>query len=692
MIKLPQSEARELEVLRQLLVGPELIKLDQLSKRLENSDEFSSDVGEVLPQAFIKSADQSEKLSQAMMSTVEEIVRLSVKRDINKFADALFPVIGPAIRKSISESIREMMQSMNQMLENSFSSQGIKWRLESIRTGVPFSQIVMLKSLQYRVEQVFLIHQTTGLLLHHVTRDGSEYDNADMVSSMLAAIGDFVNDSFDSRDGESLGSIAVGDFSVWIERSPGVILALAIRGNAPQKIRITMQETLEQIESLYTDAILSFKGDVSVFESTGGLLSACLEEQQSIQRKQSSEEKKSPIKLWLGALILLLGLAYWFGSSIYQSSLENDYLSMLEVEPGYVITQTRNIDGLLQINGLRDPLSRPPEAILLFSKLNVEDVKHRLRPYQSLEQSIVLTRLQIVLLPPANVTLSINNGELTISGFGSEAWFELVNHRSILTTGISRINNQLNHKVDFSSLKLPETVDIGFDIDEGRLSASGYATREWRELANLEVQKIPGILSYDDSGLIEIVDAAVFQPPDTVDLQLDAESLSVSGEVAYQWLVLMKEKLAEYPQITDLDTSNLRITEELLLETQIQQLQDQKIFFEAATSYNFDANDSLEQVAALIRKIINNADILKKSPKIIVKGYSDSVGSFEDNAFLSLKRADYVSQYLFNTGISPLYVLNEGLEEPVIGESTEEERRFNRRVEFIVEIKEQVAN
>lgn len=686
MKKLPQSERRELEVLRQLLVGPELIKLDQLSNRLENRDEFSSDVGEVLPQAFVKSAGQSEKLSQAMMSTVEEIVRLSVKRDINKFADALFPVIGPAIRKSISESIREMMQSMNEMLENSFSSQGIKWRLESIRTGVPFSQIVMLKSLQYRVEQVFLIHQTTGLLLHHVTRDGSEYDNADMVSSMLAAIGDFVNDSFDSRDGESLGSIAVGDFSVWIERSPGVILALSIRGNAPQKIRITMQETLEKIEPLYTDALLDFKGDVSAFESTDELLSECLKEQQSVQRNRQSEVKKTPIKLWLGALILFLSLAYWFGSSIYQSSLEADYLSMLEIEPGYAITQVGNIDGMLQISGLRDPLSRPPEAILLFSKLNVEDVKHRFQPYQSLEQSIVLTRLQIALAPPANVTLSINNGELIISGFASEAWLELINHPSILTTGISRINNQSNHKVDFSSLKIPETADIDFEIDNGRLLASGYATKTWRDMAAMEAPKIPGVLSYDDSGLIEIIDSAVFQAPDSVTLQLDATSLRVTGEAPHQWIVSLKERLTEYPQIVDLDTSNLRITEQLLLQANIQQLKSNKIFFEAATSFNFEANESLDETAALVKKIINNAKILEKSPKIIIQGFSDSIGSFEDNVFLSRERADYVSQYLFNTGISPKYVVVEGLKKEVEKENSEEDRHYNRRVEFIVEI------
>ena len=317
---------------------------------------------------------------------------------------------------------------------------------------------------------------------------------------------------------------------------------------------------------------------------------------------------------------------------------------------------------------------------------------HRLRPYQSLEQSIALTRLQIAMSPPANVRLSMNNEELTVSGFGSEAWFELINHRLIMTTGISRINNQLSHKVDFSSLKLPETVNVDFDIDEGRLVVSGSATREWRELASLEVQKIPGILSYDDSELLEIVDAEVFQPPDTVDIQFDAKSLSVSGEVAYPWLVSMREKLSEYPQITDLDTSNLRITEELLLETQVQQLQGLKIFFEAATSFNFDAKEPLERAARLIREIIYNADVLEKSPRIIVRGFSDSKGSFEGNVFLSEERADYVSQYLFNTGISPAYVVNEGLKEPVVEESTEEQRRFNRRVEFAVEITEKVGN
>lgn len=679
MKKLPQSEGRELEVLRQLLVGPELIKLDQLSKRLENPDEFSSDVGEVLPEALTKSASQGEELSQAMVPTVEEIVRLSVKRDINKFADALFPVIGPAIRKSITEAIREMLQSMNQVVENSLSWQGIKWRLESIRTGVPFSQIVLLNSLIYEVQQVFLIHQTTGLLLNHVEREGSVSQSPDMVSSMLTAIGDFVSDSFQSDQGQSLDMIEVGEMSIWLERSPTVILALAIRGNAPESLRTTMQETLEQVELLYSDALANFNGDVSVFESMDGVLYECLRSQ------YRSTNQKISAKFWLSCLVLLVLMLYWTGAAVYRSMLQDEYLAILDSEPGYVITRVETASGVMTISGLRDPLSRAPEELLLMTQLDAETVEYRLRPYQSLDQSIMLRRLQTALSPPPNVALSIDSEELTVSGFSSEDWAESINQELLLTIGLSRINEKLAHHVDLEPLAIPETVNINFDIDSGHLNVSGYATRVWRDMADVEALKIPGILSYDNSGLIEIIDIAVFQAPDTADLQLDQNSLSVSGEASYQWIVSLKEKLVEYPQI-ELDANKLEITEQLQLQADIQKLQDREIFFEAATSFNFEANESLDEAAALAKKIITNAKILEKSPKIIVQGYSDSVGSFEDNVFLSLERADYVSQYLFNTGISSIYVVVEGLKKEVDQESSEEERRYNRRVEFKVEI------
>ena len=50
----------------------------------------------------------------------------------------------------------------------------------------------MLRSLVYRVEQLFLIHRKTSLSLLHVALDPAIAKDSDMVAGMLSAIQDFV--------------------------------------------------------------------------------------------------------------------------------------------------------------------------------------------------------------------------------------------------------------------------------------------------------------------------------------------------------------------------------------------------------------------------------------------------------------------------------------------------------------------
>ena len=154
--------------------------------------------------------------------------------------------------------------------------QGIKWRLEALRSRKPFSEIVLLHSIVYRVEQVFLIHKKTGLMLQHVVRAETDLQDADMVSSMLTAIRDFVADSFKVEEDEGLETIRVGELTVWIEQGPLAILAVVIRGNAPQSLRLLIQETLENIHSAYVEVLESFGGDTAPFEEARPALEACL--------------------------------------------------------------------------------------------------------------------------------------------------------------------------------------------------------------------------------------------------------------------------------------------------------------------------------------------------------------------------------------------------------------------------------
>lgn len=205
-----QSQALdELTELRSLLFGSEL------HERLENAKLRAEDVSRVLPEAIIlRSIQQDEQLTKAVVPTVEGAIEASVKQDLNILADALFPVIGPAARKAVSTALKTLSQSLNQTLEHSLSLQSFRWRLEARQTGKSFAEVVLLRTLVYRVEQVLLIHKRTGLVLQHLVAETVAARDADLISAMLTAIQDFVQDSFSVQNGEPLETLQFGELTM----------------------------------------------------------------------------------------------------------------------------------------------------------------------------------------------------------------------------------------------------------------------------------------------------------------------------------------------------------------------------------------------------------------------------------------------------------------------------------------------
>ena len=87
----------------------------------------------------------------------------SVRRNPRPLADALFPIIGPAIRKAVAATLQRHAR-VAQHARSSTACRGARssWRLDARRTGKSFAEIVLLNTLVYRVEQVFLIHRPSG--------------------------------------------------------------------------------------------------------------------------------------------------------------------------------------------------------------------------------------------------------------------------------------------------------------------------------------------------------------------------------------------------------------------------------------------------------------------------------------------------------------------------------------------------
>jgi outer membrane protein OmpA-like peptidoglycan-associated protein len=73
--------------------------------------------------------------------------------------------------------------------------------------------------------------------------------------------------------------------------------------------------------------------------------------------------------------------------------------------------------------------------------------------------------------------------------------------------------------------------------------------------------------------------------------------------------------------------------------------------------------------------------------KVVVQGYTDSIGTEEYNQALSLRRAEAVYRYLVNCGVAPerLRAVGYGESNPVADNETDSGRAQNRRVELQVE-------
>jgi OOP family OmpA-OmpF porin len=428
----------QLAQLRSLLLGFEQSELEKLYERLNNPNIQAEDISRLLPEAVILRSMQDKQLGEAIVPTVEEAIQASVKKDLNILAEALFPVIGPASRKAISTALQAMSQSFNQAIEHSLSPQSFKWRLEARQTGKSFAEVVLLRTLVYRVEEVFLIERQSGLVLQHMVAEAVTAQEADMVSAMLTAIQNFVQGSFNVQTGDSLETLHFGELTILIEQGPQATLAGVIRGHPPKELKLLFQETIEKIHLKFASALNSFEGDTSAFEASQPYLEACLQAQYKFKK-----EKAYPyLQIVLGAAAIALGIGSFF--SIRDNQRWEAYLKKLNAEPGITVVTTQKRHGKHFISGLRDPLAADPIGMMKKANLNSDAVISRWEPYISLDSKILEKRAKELLQPPKTVSLRVDeNRILYATGYAPQQWIVETKERTRFISGITQFKENI---------------------------------------------------------------------------------------------------------------------------------------------------------------------------------------------------------------------------------------------------------
>lgn len=173
----------------------------------------------------------------------------------------------------------------------------------------------------------------------------------------------------------------------------------------------------------------------------------------------------------------------------------------------------------------------------------------------------------------------------------------------------------------------------------------------------------------------------------------DADWLPLSIGIDNNNEVIENPQLAQTSQINyDIALEQAKLEEAFGKDVKVEQVVTEdgrrafKIVFENQILFEFGKSTLNAQAIKYIEQV---AEALKKLPStnVIIKGYTDNVGTLEANQRVSNRRAKVVSDRLTLLGISASRLTSQGvpLADYVASNDTEEGRALNRRVEIVIE-------
>jgi hypothetical protein len=226
--------------------------------------------------------DESAMIA-AITPLLSEMIRRSIRDAREQMIEALYPIIGQVVMRAVTEAIRDLARSVDERMRLTLRPGAYFRRLWAGLRGIDAGQLVLREALPFQVQEVFLIHRASGLLLLHVGHgQTTTASDADIVSAMLVAVRDFASDvlrrSAPGAEGEeTLDEIQYGDKAIIIEPARLAYLAVVVEGVPPSGFRAVMRQRLAELQTRYGAWLTDYQGDAAPLAGGRPLLQGLLD-------------------------------------------------------------------------------------------------------------------------------------------------------------------------------------------------------------------------------------------------------------------------------------------------------------------------------------------------------------------------------------------------------------------------------
>ena len=649
-----------LHELRRILFEEERQSLDELRSRLADAEARAADVAEILP-AAVRASNTGDDLIESLREPVGRVIHDSVRNDPDSFADALFPVMGPAIRKAVAESIRALADRINKTVEQSVSWNGLKWRIESARSGIPLADIIVRETLLYDTEELFVIERDSGLLIAHLNKDNTtSVHDSDAVSAMLTAIQDFVRDSFDGGEQSDLDSVEIGGRTVWISYGPNAMLAAVFTGNPPISLRAGFHAANEAVHRRYATAIEQFSGDRAAFTGIESLLRPLLKTA-LISREGPTQASYKP--LIIAATLVVIVLATWFTYAALERGKIERYIASLAAVPGLIVIDHREHNGATHVRLLQDPLSAIPAELPASSGLDAAAVVLDSQPFMSSHPDIVLERIRRMLAPPPTLALTWRDNVVVASGAATKSWIMRARGMPIEWSGAAALDLSGVESAEarlIADLRarfgVPESVELTVSGDVVR--GSGIAPIEWL----LGIDDTPDTaafgVTFDLSAVrVDLGSLAAHLREragegDAFAFDLGEEVLGIYGTATGSTRDYLASLVDRFNLAQSIDTSRLTFVNLQEFTELLDRYRGFIIEFSGGTTLTVESSDALRGALPELARLATLGAARREPFAIRITGYTDGSGRAALNERLRERRAQYVADRLVGAGVN----------------------------------------
>ena len=391
--------------------------------------------------------DSPDDMAEAIGPVMGEAIRVQIRDSRKEMVEAIYPIIGETIQRAISEFAKELQRNIDARLKSPLTPKGFMKRFRGRLRGISGAEIAFRESLPFLVREIFLIQHHSGLLLAHHQPQGGEGRDSDIISAMLTAIRDFVQDSFEPNPSDAnaeLGEIRFGDQQIAIESGKHIYLAVVYSGIEPEGFRAALHQFVADLHVNEGIALRDYRGDPETLPLLSPALDTLTQNFSAIipPNKPLSRGQKVGLAGAAIGLILVTTLAcfyVWFTMALWPLVFpESTHTPTASPTASATASVTASLTATLTATSTITPSPLPtltdtpspsptaPPAILMAQttgNLNLRADPHS----DSVNLGIVLadTQVQVLAIYGEWIQISWKNGDEIKRGWISSRWVQL---------------------------------------------------------------------------------------------------------------------------------------------------------------------------------------------------------------------------------------------------------------------------